>query len=484
MLKTKRDAISAGQSFKLFWYNEEAYCEYNLVFTGMPIVALETENFDNDSDEVWGGSIKVYDPYRTSLEYQMFDCTFNIRGGTSVLLPKKGYKVELEKKGSLLGMRSDDDWIFNALYDDAGLVHNKASMEVWEDITEYNSVNGDGGFDCEYAEVFINGSYNGVYLIGERVDEKELQLNEKDVLYKCRAMRIPEEHNYTNEDTDDLRPIFLLKYPQEDVAENWKPIKMWVDYFLKLKVESYEEAVKIIDMENAIDYNIFTLLTGAGDNRRKNTFFTAEYQEDGTYRFVKNPWDLNATWGNLFTGNSEENNTLFQEDYYREVRNWSSDVSTLYYMNEKEISRLLYARWIELRNTKVITEEGIDEIFNSEYAYLYASGAYVRNYERWPNGTQYWDDNYVFEYVEKRIPFLDQYFEELYFSSLNGSFYDGIDYSNEFEVRYYWEKYYDILSEIYEYDKNDLLEHYHYYGRPYGMQGRPADWSQIPVTED
>ena len=481
----KAEALEKGHAFTLYWYDEEAYWKYNLVFTGMPMISLKTENFENESTEIWAGTVEVYDSYRTGMEYHKSDCTFNIRGGSTRSFPKKGYKVELiNEKTSFEGMRKDDDWILNSLYDDAGLIHNMTSMKVWDEITEYNTVKGDGGFNGEYAEVFINGEYNGVYLLSERIDEKELSLNKNDKLYKCRAMRIPQEHNYTNKDTDDLRPIFLLKYPKEDIEENWEPLKEWVDCFLKLDVEEYEEAEKLLNLENALDYNIFCLLIGGGDNTRKNVFFTAQYQDNGTYKFVKNPWDLNATWGNHWIGNADSNNTLYEEDYYKNVRNWSGDISTLYFMNEARISEVLYERWKELRQNLVITEEKMDKILDEQFAYLYGSGAYLRNYSKWPHGHEYWKDEYIYDYVEKRIAFLDKYFQELYDSSIHGYVYNGVDYSEEFEARYYWEKNYEILSELYDYDRDVLLEHYVHYGKPYGMQGRPDDWSQIPVRSD
>lgn len=478
----KKDVIREGNSFRLYWIDNENYCEYNLVFSGMPVVSIKTEGVNNETEGIWDGTVEVYDIYRKNQFYRKYECMYNIRGASTRDFPKNSYKVELKNtKASILGMRTDDDWIFNALYDDAGLIHNKISMEVWEDISAYNSVKGDEGYKTEYAEVFVDNQYNGVYLIGERVDEKQLELNRKDILYKCRAMRIPQEHNYTNEMTDGMLPIFWLKYPEEDIKENWRPIKNWVDCFLKFQITDYEEASKLLNMENAIDYNLFCLLIGGDDNTRKNVFFTAKYQENGKYQLIKNPWDLNAAWGNRWTGIEEGNNATYVEDSYDYVGDWSSDISSLYYMDEEKVSFLLYERWKELRENSIITEAGIDEKIDAQFSYLYNSGAYKRNYEKWTHGVEYWSDSYIYDYVERRIPFLDEYFKELYEGNVYGAVYKDIDYTEEFEARYYWEANYDVLSKIYDYDKEVLLEHYVYYGKPYGMQGRPSSWNEIPV---
>lgn len=480
LLKDKIKAIAEGYEFTLCWYDDEGYYPYQVVFTGMPMVSLTTLE-EVGIEETWNGTVEVYDAYRSATEYQKFDCMFNIRGASTRYLPKKGYKIELtNEKASLLGMRTDDDWILNAMADDMGLIHNKLSLEVWDRITEYNNVTGDPGYAAEFAEVFIDGEYMGVYLLNERVDEKELSLKPKDRLYKCRSLRVPEEHNYTNEYTDGLRPIFVLKEPKEDIIENWEPMKRWVDVFMKFKVDSYEEAARILNMENAIDYNLYCLLVGGHDNIRNNLFYTAEYQEDGSYRIVKNPWDLNATWGNCWIEGEKNTYTVYDENYYKNVIDWCTDVSTLYYMDEEKTSALLYERWVELRQEGIITEESIDEILEVQFSYLHDSGAYNRNYGKWQEADEGWQDAYIYDYVENRIRFLDQYFEGLYNNSVYGMVYNDIDYSQEFEPRYYWETNYEALSEIYDYDPVSLLEHYIQYGKPYGVQGRLADWSQIP----
>lgn len=36
------------------------------------------------------------------------------------------------------------------------------------------------GIEMEYADVFLNGSYNGIYGVGERVDNKQLKIKDFD----------------------------------------------------------------------------------------------------------------------------------------------------------------------------------------------------------------------------------------------------------------------------------------------------------------
>lgn len=482
------EAIKEGHAFELYLVNDSGYHLYHTVFTGMPVMNIKTQESvfsEEEEEKINYGTVQVYDQYHTSTQLQTSDCSYHIRGGSSVEYEKKSYKLELSDKNlSFLGMREDDDWILNALYDDAGLIHNKVSMEVWRELAAYNKVSDDEGITGEYLEVFIDNEYRGVYLLTERIDKKTLSLQKNDILYKCRADRIPQEHNYTNENTDEMRPIFVLKYPKEPKEEDWEPLKDWVNAFCKLQLDSYEEGESLLNMENAVDYNLFTLLSCGVDNMRKNVYLIAEYQSDGSYRFKKVPWDMNATWGNPWVSDEECNNTIYDPAFIEDVNTWCTDISTLYFYDETGVSKLLKERWQELREAGIITKEEISEIADGQLEYLHASGAYERNYERWPHGSEYWQDEYIYEYIDGRIDFLDSYFERLYDETLEPAVYDGVDYSEEFEVRFYWERNKATLSAIYPYDRQQLLEHYVLYGKPYGLHARRNadlidDWEYI-----
>lgn len=489
-LENKELAVGEGHAFTLYFVNDRKYDTCQLVFTGMPVMniltAKDKEAEINDLGRaVNSGTVWVYDPYHSSTQLQISDCTYNIRGGTSENYEKSNYKLELtNQKLSFLGMREDDDWILNSLYDDAGLIHNKISFQVWREIAGYNDVKNDDGVTGEYLELFIDNEYKGVYLLTERVDSKTLSLGKNDILYKCRSARIPEEYNYTNENTDDMRPIFLLKYPKEEEEAYWVPLKSWVDSFCKLQMSNYEEGRELLNMENAIDYNLFTLLICGTDNMRKNAYLIAEYQKDGSYQFKKVPWDMNASWGNPWVDEEECNYTIYTPAYIEDVETWYTDVSSLYYYNEQEISLQLKNRWQEYRSSGLVTKEKLNTMVDTQLGYLHNSGAYKRNYERWPHGSEYWSDQYIYEYIDGRIDFLDQYFEKLYNESITPAVYDGVDYSDEFEVRFYYERYRASLAELYPYDRQQLLEHYVYFGKPFELHGRrndtyPDDWEYL-----
>lgn len=408
-------AIAEGHSFRLYGIDRKkgTWCTYDVVFTGMPVMTIETASGAGIGDEAQDAKVQVSDMKFTGKEYQSADCQAAVRGNSSRRFPKQSYKLELDRKMSLLGMRRDDDWILTALYDDDGLIHNKFSYDVWRAIASDNADPKDGGTTMEYVELFADNVYMGVYGLTERIDAKELSLEKNDVLYKCRGFALPDE---SIPEDFGLSIDYDIKYPKTVNRATWLPMKEYLDIFAADEIEDYDAARTLLNMENAIDYNIFVILTRACDNyTRKNTFFVAAYdRQTGRHVISKVPWDCNATWGDgLYKGNLDRK--LYNAGWAYCAYVWSEDVKQMYRCRPDEIQELTLARWRQLRED-ILSKDRLYGMLDEDFAYLHASGAYDRNYVRWEeHGREHWQDAYIYEYVENRLDFLDAYFEAPYF---------------------------------------------------------------------
>lgn len=410
-----KEAIAGGHSFLLYGIDREkgSYCTYHIVFTGMPVMMIDTMSGAEIGDELQAAKVGVSDMVFAGKEYQSTDCQVSVRGQSSRRFPKQSYKLELDRKMSLLGMRRDEDWILTALYDDDGLIHNKFSYDVWRAIASDNSDPKDSGTTMEYVELFNNNVYMGVYGLTERIDAKELSLEKNDILYKCRGFATPDE---SVQEDFGLGADYDIKYPKEQGRDTWLPIKEYLDIFAAGEIEDYDAARALLNMENAIDYNIFIILTRACDNyTRKNTIFVAEYDKaSGRYVMSKVPWDCNATWGDgLYKGNLDRK--LYNASWAYCAWVWSDDMKQMYQCRPEEIQELTLARWRQLRED-ILSKDRLYGMLDEDFDYLHASGAYDRNYVRWEeHGREHWEDAYIYEYVENRLNFLDAYFEAPYF---------------------------------------------------------------------
>lgn len=415
------DALSMGHLFSLYCVNEETknWCSYRVVFSGMPIMVIETQDGNMIGDDLGKAQMRLFDLKFSGGEYTAADCQARIRGGSSRKFDKKGYKLELDENQTLLGMRNDDDWILTALYDDSGLIHNKFSYDVWRNLAGGNATKKDDGTTMEFVELFCNDVYLGVYGVVERIDEKELSLGRtKDILYKCKGYDLPEEPEEWNY---ILEQDYVIKYPKEYGFTEWVPLQTYLETFTGEEgIADYEQAVSLLNMDNAVDHNLFIMLSYGCDNfKRKNTFYVAQRQENENpaYTIIQIPWDCNATWGNFWRADRKFNNTIYEPERITDPNLWSEDMKALFLCNPDEVGELLRERWTDLR-LDIFSEERLEGMLDEEFSYLHGSGAYDRNYRRWPNGTEYWDDSYIYEYVEGRLKYLDDYFENPYLDEI------------------------------------------------------------------
>lgn len=90
-------------------------------------------------------------------------------------------------------------------------------------------------------------------------------------------------------------------------------------------------------------------------------------------------------------------------------------MKAMYNCYPDEIRELTLARYKQLRED-ILSKERLYDMLDEEFHYLHSSGAYDRNYIRWEeHGREHWKDEYIYEYVDNRLTFLDAYFEEPYF---------------------------------------------------------------------
>jgi len=384
---------------------------FKLYFTELPIISITTEGIITNEP-------KIQAKFRM-VESDQTETTSNIgieiRGGWTQRLDKKSYKIEFwkDEKGdtardvSLLGMRSDDDWNLQAMANEPLRVRNKTNNQLWKKIyTPYykdsvpDAVN---GIDMNYAELFINGAYQGIYCISEVMDRKQLQLKKykdsiRGELYKgvgWGASSFTKFDMYDN--NSNMWCGFQYEYPDEIV--DWSNIYDFVRFTLNESEKNfYAQYQSKFDLDNAVDYYLFINLLRATDNMGKNAYI-AKYDQGEPYFYV--PWDLDGTLGTIYNGERENiyNDLLYNGLY---VRMWY-DFSVNGFRD-----RLMY-RWINLRKD-VITQENIMNEFMKNHDLLLRNGVYEREKIAW-NDYKY--DSTQIEYTSKwllnRLNYMDNY---------------------------------------------------------------------------
>jgi hypothetical protein len=398
---------------------------YTLYFTELPLIHIATENTIVDEPKV----AATFTIAESNADIITSDIGIEYRGGTSQSLPKKSFRIGFwqdntgtkNKDVRLLGMRSDNKWDLQAMAIQPLKVRSKTNFDIWRKINSlyYQSSEPDA-VNCsrwEYAELFLNGEYRGVYGVSEPVDRKQLQLKKYDAakgmrgeLYKGNGWGATTFGQCPAYDNNSLLWVnsnghgFEWQYPDE-VNPDWKNLYDFV-YFVIYSTDNqfYAQYSNYFSMENVVDYLIFINTIMAIDNTGHNLFI-AKYNVNEPYFYV--PWDLDATVGLDFDGsllNPDKLNVakdLLQNNMYKRLLSDNSATGFKTKLKEK---------WLQLRNDW-LTATGIMNLYLENYNYLLHNGVYEREMIAWDNyhfNPQHLE--YMTTYLTDRIHFLDRIF--------------------------------------------------------------------------
>ena len=156
----------------------------NIRFTFLPIVELNCSSVNSKAYTT--GSLRVTDP--ASLGYDsLMIAAFKYRGASSSNYPKRSYAIKLRDENGnsvdrkLLGYRSDNNWILDAMYIDLACMRNRVATDLWNAF-ECKPYYADRekkvrtGTRGKFVEVILNGQWWGLYCMTEKMDRKQLKL--------------------------------------------------------------------------------------------------------------------------------------------------------------------------------------------------------------------------------------------------------------------------------------------------------------------
>lgn len=139
--------------------------------TKLPVVYISTNNVPIESKEEY---IPAYVQIKNNLTGDsLYGGSMEIRGrGNSTWgMPKKPYKIKLNKKAGLIGMNESKQWVLLANYADKSLMRNEVGFELSRRIGLAYTPAG------RFVDVILNGSYIGNYELVEQIDVDENKVN-------------------------------------------------------------------------------------------------------------------------------------------------------------------------------------------------------------------------------------------------------------------------------------------------------------------
>lgn len=389
---------------------------YQLYRTEIPMVSLSSDQAIYDEPKV-PGSITIMEKGQEPFSSLM---GIELRGGFSQSFPKLSYSLELwedttgddTKSESLLGLREDDDWILDGLWNEPLRIRDFSSHALWLEIGRFNYSAEEPeavlGIKRKYCEVFLNGAYRGIYYLGEKVDRKQLKLKKYDdgirgELYK--GVTHGDGVNFYGVATFDNAAIewsgYETKYP-DDVGEfDWANVKSFVDFVVTSEKSVFDAGiVNWVDIQNAVDYYLFMNMTFAQDNNGKN-LYTARYDVNSPYVFIA--WDMDATFGNEWTGlRLDDTSFILSNGLFDRLITSPGFVAEL------------KSRWAVLQ-TSSLSAASLKKLLGNNFDYLKANGAYERETfdEELPFNYNDTEIDFINSWIDSRITFLDNHISGL-----------------------------------------------------------------------
>ena len=301
------------------------------------------------------------------------------RGNFSWSFDKKPLTLKFDKKIDLLGMGSGKKWVLINNYVDKTLMRNYLTFKFAADMgLEYTP-------ECRFVDVFINGQYEGNYLLFEKITIADGRVDiakSKGVLFEIEMQFRHNDCEFCYETPSGVH-IMYSDYDDNDAIseaqeeENLKALMSSTNKFLRdmdnsLK-KGYSEYSKYIDVDSFINWYIVNEFAKNYDSK----FVTSCYcyiGNDGKLHMGP-VWDYDTCYGNQNT-----DGCMYPEGFHVSQAPWYSIL-----LNDKDFSTKLSQRW-----KKVIDDGIIDGLFKHiERADTLIKESVKKNFERWPEALDY-----------------------------------------------------------------------------------------------
>ena len=340
----------------------------------LPIISIFTENAEviATKEEYVKCSVSVSN---TDPDFEFFSQSgkIKLRGNTTAHLPKSPYKLKFDEKVDLFGNGKSKTWTIIANYMDCSLIRNYIAYSLGG---EFDNLNYTTSF--RFAEIYVNGRYDGVYLICEQVESGKYRVDidenyeSADTGYLIEMdARAPQEGTENVDYFKVDNKEYAIKSPDtedEDFsASHVAYIKDYVQQCITaLNGDDFYEVTNLIDVHSFADGYIIDELLHCVD-----IGFSSFYMyKDKDGKLCRGPiWDYD-----LSTGNCSYNDNVIDVAYL-----WAKETNPWYnkLLKFEEFTEIVANRLVEL-------EDSIKSTITGCYDYvMFHSKTFNRNFERW-----------------------------------------------------------------------------------------------------
>jgi hypothetical protein len=378
----------------------------------VPVLWITVDGKAIPRDLKIAGRIKVIEDHDGSLDGIMarpatIDAPIGIeiRGQSSFNFDQKPYGFEVRddtgegKAVPLLGLPAEADFVLHSCYADKTCLRNALTYQVGR---EMGAADGRWAPRTRYVEVFLDGKYQGLYLLVERIKRDKARVNLPAAGVDATTGDLTGGYIFSQEGDGgrmgadwpsplDPRGKLVYRYPKAEVITTAQ--KTYLQDATKSLAQTLSTEVglspgmrKRIDVNSFLDYAVVQELTNNVDAYWKSWFFYKTPDAAGGQFFLGPLWDFDLGYGNI----------IFKKRYCSNTSSTSELGGPLAKLvNHQEFKDALRCRWNTLRAAGGPLD--IDHIEKLITAFTqHITRAKMRDQEKWQNIRMWvWPNNYM-----------------------------------------------------------------------------------------
>jgi subtilisin-like proprotein convertase family protein len=370
--------------------------------TKLPIIVINTKGADIPDSPRITASMGIIAKQINTLKdpYNDFNGVVSIetRGSSSQNYSKKSFlfstvdqsNKKIDKK--LLGLPAEKDWILYAPYSDKSLIRNYLSYELYRSMGHYAP-------RTKFVELVINGEYQGVYVLTEKIkrDENRVKIAKQEpkeihdnhisggYIFKIDRVHDVSQGWYSSIPAafgSNKKIFYNYYYPHDsDLSVKQKNyIRSFMDGFetTLISQDGTEKALTYIDEKCFIDFFLINEFSKNVDSYKLSTFLYKDRDSIDKRLHIGPIWDYDLAWknANYGTGNSVEGWQYQSVDTVFPIPLWWEKL-----MQDRTFRLAVKQRWQELRKTTLSTN-AINSLIDNTTREL--STSVDRNFKKWP----------------------------------------------------------------------------------------------------
>ncbi len=399
---------------------------------GISTISIETD-ISKINTEKKVPCIISYSNSEGQVEFEKMDAGIMYKGNQSLAFEKKSFSIELKEKVKLEDMEADDDWKLNASYIDKTFLRNKISYDLYRQFSENNIA---PTVSC--AEVFLNNSYHGLYIITDRMDAKRLGLDMNDtvaVIFKAPSAPLSQSpafldsiqrgyaayvmwaerwKSWSEKGRKELAQDIYInqrypKFPKTNKHFVIYEINEFLHNSLPEKFTDEKSGIdSLFDLDNIIDFHLLLLVTNNGDGVVNNNYL---YRQNVNTPYKICPYDFDHSFGRDGDG------SLNPHDFVELTRN--KLITRLLETNAFNYKNRLKEKYYKLKNENILTAENIIAMIeiNAKKIKPFA----LKNEKKWKPEEHKYFQNTGFDkevelmknWVQEHMPKVEKYINEL-----------------------------------------------------------------------